>query len=46
MEHLSTFSEARLHQFRMLSFFRKHAETYRTVAAQRGWLYVIRRSLQ
>jgi hypothetical protein len=46
MKHLPGFREARVHQFRMLSFFRRRAETYRKVAAQRGWLYVIRRSME
>ena len=46
MTHLPSFQQARVHQFRMLSFFRKHANTYRDVAATHGWLYVMRRSLK
>jgi len=46
MKHLPTLRGARMHQFRMLSFFREHADTYREVAAERGWLYVIRRSIE
>lgn len=45
MAHLPSFQQARMYQFRLLSFLREHAATYRKEAAMHGWLYVMRKLL-